>query len=359
VWCGWPRRRRWPRAVTATGTQAIEGPAAAVAISRAISAFPEAISYVRAEVLPTGAFASPGALPADGQWLVCSQLCGDPDWLAQLVRASGRRLGTTDDMVAASLFVQNLAYRVMMVAVACAAIRAVVPGSRAADMAVTMSNGRPHVVGYLTPRALVVGPPGSVDDIDAGSEVAAKLDGRAMVDIAGWLIADVVDEHLALLIDATRSCLRIGRRLLWGNVASSSATAFMTMDGCVGSWVRSLGEEFFRAVPQSLRGHGAFFSSERPSLDGTGVAIGPGGGQVAASMTACPVRRAAPTVAGRGHCSARRHPVALSARTLSRVSSSGTARAAGTTMTGPWSRRGRCSRWAQEQVAHHLHMESF
>ncbi|HET9060540.1 MAG TPA: hypothetical protein VFN61_11510 [Acidimicrobiales bacterium] len=206
---------------------------------------------MRAEVLPGGPLAAGDGLPGDGHWLACARLCDEPDWLAQLIRASGRQLGTDDDMVAASLFVQNYAYRVMMVAVACATAGGVVPGSRAADMGFTMARGRPHVVGYLEPRALLV-----------------PLQAEAVRRVPEWLFAEAVANHLASLVDSVLSRFRVGRRLLWGNIASSTATAFRTMDGCLGAWVRPIGEAFFRDAPEVLRGHGAFLALEHGERSG-------------------------------------------------------------------------------------------
>ncbi|HVA99752.1 MAG TPA: (2Fe-2S)-binding protein, partial [Acidimicrobiales bacterium] len=64
------------------------------------------------------------------------------------------------------------------------------------------------------------------------------------------------------LIDATRTHIRVGKRLLLGNVAASSAVAFRTMEGCLGPWVQELGETFFRSCPTELRGLGSFLSLE-------------------------------------------------------------------------------------------------
>lgn len=249
--------------MTATGRKPLDGHAAAQAISAAIAAFPPEISYVRAQVLPAGPVLLAPRVPAEGDWVPCGELCADPAWLGEVVRASGRQLGTDDDMVAASLFVQNYAYRVMMVAVACTTVGAVVPGSRATDMAITMSRGRPHVVGYTVPRALSV-----AGDRPRGGSQTAPLTPAAMRLALEHLVDEVVDAHLGRLIDATRSRFRIGYRLLWGNVASSTATAFRTMDGCLGSWVRPMGEEFLRVAPELLQGHGSFLALEHEGRSG-------------------------------------------------------------------------------------------
>ena len=72
----------------------------------------------------------------------------------------------------------------------------------------------------------------------------------------------MVELHLRPLIALTRKQVRIGERLLWGNVAASASTAFRTMEGCQGPWVAPLGERFFELAPPELQGLGSFLSIE-------------------------------------------------------------------------------------------------
>jgi ferric iron reductase protein FhuF len=60
----------------------------------------------------------------------------------------------------------------------------------------------------------------------------------------------------------TRKQVRIGERLLWGNVAASVSTAFRTMEECLGQWVVPLGERFFELAPPELQGLGSFLLIE-------------------------------------------------------------------------------------------------
>jgi ferric iron reductase protein FhuF len=72
------------------------------------------------------------------------------------------------------------------------------------------------------------------------------------------MVERVVERHLTPLVDAVRAQVRIGRTLLWGNIASSASTAFRTMEGCLGEWVMPLGERFFEVAPSHLQGLGTY-----------------------------------------------------------------------------------------------------
>ena len=69
---------------------------------------------------------------------------------------------------------------------------------------------------------------------------------------------------MGALVDAVSTGLGvpIGRRLLWGNIAASAATAFRTMAGCLGSFVEPLGRLFFDLAPPELQGLGSFYLVE-------------------------------------------------------------------------------------------------
>lgn len=239
--------------MTAGGT-VVDGEEAARQIAGAISRFPEAISYVRAEVLPTSTSISAEVVPSEGAWLSCHELVGNREWLLAVIRATGRELGTDDDVVAASLFVQNYAYRVLMVPVACMVLAGVIPDARAEAMAITLARGRPHVVGYVAPSALFIEVPG---------DVRQRLEDPAILREAfDYLYERAIEAHLRRLIEVAHRCVRVGARLLWGNVAASAAVAFRTMDGCVGPWVQQIGERFFDSGPDVLSGLGSFFTLE-------------------------------------------------------------------------------------------------
>ena len=213
------------------------------------------ISYLRCEVGARDSYVTGQRVVEAGGWIRCGELIDDVDSLSAVIRSTGEQLGTDDQMVAASLFVQNYAYRVLTLAVACATVAGVVPNARAQSMAFTLSSGRPATFAYTDPSLLVLWeePGGAAAAFGRDTTVAAFLE---------YLIKTGIDEHVAPIVTATHGRFRIGERLLWGNVAASAAVAFRTMEGVLGPWVQRLGEAFFDAAPQSLQGLGSFLALE-------------------------------------------------------------------------------------------------
>lgn len=196
-----------------------------------------------------GAYKKLGEAGCPRRWFACDELLADADWLGRVVQAAGRELGAPTAAVAASLFVQGYAYRVLALGVSALFLGGAVPSSQPIGMAVAFSKGRPAFVSYGHPRALVA-PPGWAD---GPAQAAPVLEA---------VIEDAVEDHLRPLVEATLSRVRVGRRLLWGNVAASAAVAFRTVEGLVGSGVKPLGELFFSLVPPDMRGQGSFATVE-------------------------------------------------------------------------------------------------
>jgi hypothetical protein len=240
-------------------TTLIDGDRAAMSLAHALERVGDHVAYLRADVNPAGPVAAGGTVPADGHWMSCRALIEDPAWLGRVITATGPGLGTDDPVVTASLFVLAYAYRVLTLTVACLTTTGVVPDAGASRMAVAVSGSRPSLVAYLDPAVLVLGP-------GAGGE-RSPVDARAMVvdaDTATAAVRFVIDgavhAHLAPLVAAVRDGMgvRVGERLLWGNVAASAAVAFRTMAGCLGPWVEPVGERFFALSPAPMHGLGAF-----------------------------------------------------------------------------------------------------
>ncbi len=232
----------------------VRGDAARARLRDALAGVAGEWSYLRADVDPTDQFAREGD-DRDGRWLSCERLVTDPDWLCDVIDDCGRRLGSSDPTVAASLFVQNYAYRIVTLALACAITAGVLPDSSATATAVVVRGGRPTTVGYLAP-VLTLLAPGSPSVARAWSDPERR-------DAAlRQLLDDAVDAHLAPLVANVRRGRRVGQPLLWGNVASSAAVAFRTMEGHYGPWVRDLGERFFALAPTPLQGRGSFIALE-------------------------------------------------------------------------------------------------
>jgi Ferric iron reductase FhuF-like transporter/FhuF 2Fe-2S C-terminal domain len=221
-----------------SGPRPLSGDAAVSALARALSQVGELVSYLKAEVGSVEC-TDPGAVEeaADGLWLSCQDLIADPAGLGKVIGGTGRAIGTDDQVVAASIFIQGYAYRVATMAVACLT-------------AVGLGRGRVSKVAYLKPTAFdMVGnrPPADALVEPSTADQALTL-----------LLEQVVEEHLRPLIATTRQQVRVGERLLWGNVAASVSTAFRTMEGCLGQWVVRLGERFFELAPPELQGLGTF-----------------------------------------------------------------------------------------------------
>lgn len=236
--------------------EVLEGDHVTERMTDAVSRVSAAVPYLLAEVGDQGGpYVQQGHASQDGDWNRCAELVHDPEWLEAVIRMTGARLGTDDKVVAASLFVQNYSYRVLTLAIACLTATGVVPDSSAPSMAVTLANGRPSAVRYLSPRALAICEPNR-------PFVPILQESTTIAEVLEFIVLHGLDGHVSPLIDATRARIRVGARLLWGNVAASIAIAFRTMEGCLGEWVRPLGEQFFENAPAELQGLGTFLALE-------------------------------------------------------------------------------------------------
>ncbi len=111
------------------------------------------------------------------------------------------------------------------------------------------------MVAYTKPEVLVIGSPDDAVQtrLVTGSQLESFFD---------FVRERAIEEHLALLISATRSTVRVGELLLWCNVAASMAVAFRTMEGCLGDWVQGAVTFFIEHAPAPLQGLGSFLTLE-------------------------------------------------------------------------------------------------
>jgi ferric iron reductase protein FhuF len=232
------------------------GPGAAAELAQVLAGVGELLSYLRADIGPVDLTRpGPGVEDiADGVWLSCQDLIADPDWLGRVIEVTGRAIGTDDQMVAGSIFIQGYAYRLLALAVACLTVGGVVPGSEPEAMAVGLGRGRVSKVAYLDPAVFPACAGQAPQEALADPEVADRA--------LRLILHQVIDGHLRPLLTATKRQVRIGERLLWGNVAASASTAFRTMEGCLGPWIVPLGHRFFELAPTDLRGLGSFLRME-------------------------------------------------------------------------------------------------
>ena len=239
----------------------LDGAEAERCVVDALERVGSALPYLCAGAGPVASPARPGTLARDGQWMKCGELLANPEWLEATVRSSGSRLGTGSAAVAASLFVLGYSYRVVALAVSCMLMGAAIPSSDPQAFAVAISSGRPSMVTYCEPRALALAE-GRIPSPAIFAE--RELVGEGL----GFIVGDAVEGHLRLLVEAVCSRIRVGHRLLWGNVAASSAVAFRTMEGTLGEWVKPIGERFFEIAPSELQGQGNFLSLEHAGRSG-------------------------------------------------------------------------------------------
>jgi ferric iron reductase protein FhuF len=222
-----------------TNALPLSGAAAASTLTRILTQVGEHLAYLKAEVGPVECVHPHGtANPVqDGLWMSCQELVADAAWLGRVIEGTGQAIGTTDQTVAASIFIQGYAYRVATLAVACLTVGGAIPGS--------------------TPEAMAVGL-GVLAGVPGDELTSPSVADRALT----LILTQVIEGHLRPLIATTRSHIRIGERLLWGNVAASVSTAFRTMEGCLGQWVVPLGQRFFELVAPEMQDLGSFLSSQ-------------------------------------------------------------------------------------------------
>lgn len=233
----------------------------ATELQRVLDVVGENISYLRATTEEVTTVVPGTAVTDDGSFVACDELIADGDWLGTVIARTGQQIGTEDPMVAASLFVQSYSYRVLTLAIACATTCGVVPDSSAASVAIGLKGGRVSQIAYTRPAILVLGAD--------GESVATTLTSLTQLEsFFAYIGEHAIDEHLALLIDATRSKIRVGERLLWGNVAASMAVAFRTMEGTLGPWVQEIGTYFVDHAPTRLQGLGSFLTVESEGRSG-------------------------------------------------------------------------------------------
>ncbi len=243
---------------------AVAGPGVddtASALAGALADVARIVPYLRATSMVITDVKDSSRVPDDGTMMSSAELIDDPEWLKLIITSTGHVLGTDDLTVATSLFIQSYSYRVLALAIACATTSGVVPNSSASAMAIGLKSGRVSYLGYTTADALVLAEP----HVDLA--VALREPSRLSA-LLVYLERHAFDGHLVPLIDATRSTVRIGERLLWGNVAASLAIAFRTMEGCLGAWVQDLGTYVEQHAAPRLHGLGSYLVLEQDDRHG-------------------------------------------------------------------------------------------
>jgi hypothetical protein len=248
----------------------VEGEPARLALAGALARVTGLVPYLSAEIDPDAVAAPPDPavtagtgrpVPADGEWTSARALIDDPPWLGRIISSAGAGLGTDDPVVAASAFVQGYSYRVMALTVACLTASGVVPDASAPLMATGLARHWPSLVCFTGPRVMV---------LDRPDVAGLSPDSATITDALRFVVDHALDGHLGPLVESVRTGVGVplGGRLLWGNVAASAATAFRTMQGCLGAFVEPFGERFFALAPPQLQGLGSFCAVEHAGRRG-------------------------------------------------------------------------------------------
>lgn len=167
-------------------------------------------------------------------WLACAELISDPAALGAAVVGVAPERGAERAAIATSLFVQGYAFRIA---------------------AVTIGTW------LLGEQPIAVDPTATAIALGRGRPNALRLDGTRVLEdrTAHGVHEHLVDGHLAPLVENARASCRIGRALLWGNVASSIASCFNAVAGVRPSRrveIRRRAADFFAAARPELRDAG-------------------------------------------------------------------------------------------------------
>jgi ferric iron reductase protein FhuF len=169
-----------------------------------------------------------------GEQLSSGQLSGEQDHLDALLASVRAALGGCPPRVAASLFFQGYASRLLSPPLACLAANGCIPGMTADRLR------------WRHPEDQMIELGLTADEGWAGSD-------RRLIE---QLVAASFEEHLQPLADALRRRVRIATGLLTGNAASALVSGFALLNGRLGSDWRSLAAH---AVAQPrLRGSGTW-----------------------------------------------------------------------------------------------------
>ena len=142
--------------------------------------------------------------PVGDEWLPAERLVSDAAFLLEHVRATGAGRGAPDDAVAASLFVQGYAFRLGAATLAPLVVTGRGTVVAPAQARIRLTRNRPGAIALLSPV-----------------ERALELDS----------VLHSLLEHLGALVMTLRGVVRVGERMLWGNVLSSFVTVLRAIEG--------------------------------------------------------------------------------------------------------------------------------
>ena len=182
--------------------------------------------------------------PVGEEWISAERLVSDPAFLRTHIDATAPGRGTDDPAVAASMFVQSYAYRLAAATLAPLVLNGRVPAATPDRVVLRVARHRPAGIGLLTPIAHV-----------AFSEPASFE----------WLAETLFAAHFDRLVNAVRETIKVGERLLWGNIASSCVSILRTIEGALPGReeklrIRTFTTAFLQAMPHEFASLGSFLT---------------------------------------------------------------------------------------------------
>ena len=207
------------------------------------------LGAVRARVSYLDGCVTVGADP----WIPCASLVAPDGVLADLLDEDRTQRWVQDLPVAASVFFQGQATRVLGVGVGLWLIAGTVPDVALDATAITLQFELPARLGFTrVARAGLLGAP-AVD--------VELVDDAAVLE---WFVDRAFTHHLDPLADAITARVPIGRRLLWGNAAAALANAGHSVEAASPpeqrAQIAAATDRFVAAMPHDLAGLGHRFT---------------------------------------------------------------------------------------------------
>ena len=183
--------------------------------------------------------------PTGEEWISAEALVSDSSFLRAQIDATAGGRGTDDPAVSASMFVQSYAFGLAAATLAPLVLTGRVPVAAPDRVMLRIAQNRPSGMGLLTPI------------VHAG-----PFNEPAVFD---WLADTLFAGHLDRLVDAVRETVKVGERLLWGNIASSCVTIFRTIEGALTGReeklrIRTFTTAFLGSMPHEFASLGSFLT---------------------------------------------------------------------------------------------------
>lgn len=207
--------------------------------------------------------------PVGEEWVACDALIEDPGVLRELVDSTGAGRGTSDPAVAASLFTQSYAYRLASATLAPFVLTGRVAAATPQHTSIRIGRFRPAGIAIRTPVAMA----GLTSDIQMSSVEGEKFVCETQPELITWLCEQLFANHLDAFVASIRETVKVGERLLWGNVSASFVSVLRTVEGALVDReqklrVRTFADRFVALSPHDFSELGNSFVLQSGRLDG-------------------------------------------------------------------------------------------